>query len=542
MIIRTIRKSIFRKDMGTIARKIFFAISALGLLLVFAIHFFWPPVVWFLWLLIPYIALGLYDMHFAEHNVLRNYPVIGHLRYALEFISPEIQQYFIETNESGRPYNRMQRDLVYARAHKGLDTQPFGTQWDILEVGYQRASHSLAPKHVDPDKARVVVGGPHCKRPYNASRLNISAMSFGALSPNAIHALNAGAKIGGFAHNTGEGGLSPYHLAGGGDIIWQIGTGYFGCRSDEGNFDAEKFKVNANRDIVKMIEIKLSQGAKPAHGGVLPAAKVDEEIARIRGVPAHKTVISPPAHSAFSTPEGLLAFVEQLREMTDGKPIGFKLCIGNRSEFMGICKAMLKTGITPDFITVDGAEGGTGAAPLEFTNRLGVPIDEGLTFVHNCLVGIGLRKDIRIIASGKVVTGFDLMEKIALGADMCNVARPMMFALGCIQSLRCNTNTCPTGIATQDQTRARAVDVSIRKQHVANYHDATIESFRELVGAIGLDDPEDLTPHHIFQRVADHTERSSEEIYDYLDERELLSENIRPSYQLDWNKARAEAF
>ena len=542
MSIKGIRESLLSDYKGSLARHIFFAISIIGLLLILIIHFFWPPVVWFLWLLLPYIALGLYDMHFAEHNVLRNYPVVGHLRYALEFISPEIQQYFIETNESGRPYNRMQRQLVYARANKGLDTQPFGTQWDILEVGYQRASHSLAPKHVDAEKARVVVGGPQCKRPYSASRLNISAMSFGALSSNAIHALNGGAKIGGFAHNTGEGGLSPYHLAGGGDIIWQIGTGYFGCRTDEGNFDAEKFKVNANRDVVKMIEIKLSQGAKPAHGGVLPAAKVDEEIAKIRGVPVGKTVISPPAHSAFSTPEGLLEYVEQLRDLTDGKPIGFKLCIGRRSEFMGICKAMLKTGITPDFITVDGAEGGTGAAPVEFSNRLGVPIDEGLTFVHNCLVGIGLRKDIRIIASGKVVTGFDLMEKIALGADMCNVARPMMFALGCIQSLRCNTNTCPTGVATQDPVRTRAVDVDLRKQHVANFHDATIESFRELVGALGLDDPEDLTPDHIFQRVADQTERSSHELYEFLDDGELLSESIRPSYRRDWERARAEAF
>ncbi len=524
------------------ARNIFFGVSAAGLLLIFIVQFFWSPIVHLLWVLVPYILLGFYDMHFASHNVLRNYPVVGHLRYALEFISPEIQQYFIETNESGRPYNRQQRNLVYARAHGGLDTQPFGTQWDILDVGYQRASHSLAPKHVAPEKARVVVGGPQCKRPYEASRLNISAMSFGALSANAIHALNAGAKIGGFAHNTGEGGLSPYHLAGGGDIIWQIGTGYFGCRTAEGNFDAEKFKANANRDVVKMIEIKLSQGAKPAHGGVLPAAKVDEEISRIRGVPMGKDVLSPAAHTAFSTPEGLLRFVEDLRGMTDGKPVGFKLCIGRRSEFMGICKAMLKTGILPDFITVDGAEGGTGAAPPEFSNRLGVPIDEALVFVHNCLVGTGLRQDIRIIASGKVVTGFDLMEKIALGADMCNAARPMMFALGCIQSLRCNTNTCPTGIATQDQTRARAVDVSLRKQHVANYHDATIESFRELVGACGLEDPVDLTPHHIYQRLADQSEKSSDEIYDYLDEGELLSDMIRPSYLKDWDKARAEAF
>jgi glutamate synthase domain-containing protein 2 len=524
------------------ARTIFYGISVIGILMIFILQFFWSSVIWLLVPLVPYILLGLYDMHFASHNVLRNYPVIGHMRYALEFISPEIRQYFIETNESGRPYNRQQRNLVTARATNGLQTQPFGTQWDILEVGYGRANHSLSPQVVAVEKTRIVVGGPDCKKPYNASRLNISAMSFGALSPNAIHALNAGAKRGNFAHNTGEGGLSPYHLAGGGDIVWQIGTGYFGCRAEDGGFDAEKFKVNANRDVVKMIEIKLSQGAKPSHGGVLPAAKVDAEIAEIRGVPVGKEVLSPPAHSAFSTPEGLLEFVVSLREMTGGKPVGFKLCVGRKSEFMGICKAMIKTGIKPDFITVDGAEGGTGAAPLEFSNRLGMPINEGLSFVHNCLVGIGARQDIRVIASGKVVTGFDIMEKIALGADMCNVARPMMFALGCIQSLRCNTNTCPTGIATQDKTRAQAVDIDERQINVANFHAATVESFRELVGACGLDDPDKLGPEHILQRVANETELRFDQIYDYLEDGELLSKKVHPSFKPDWDLARAEAF
>ncbi len=524
------------------ARNIFYIISLVGILLAFFGQFVWAPMIWLLVLVLPYIAIGLYDMHFASHNVLRNYPVIGHMRYALEFISPEIRQYFIETNENGRPYNRQQRNLIYARADGGLQTQPFGTQWDLYEVGYSRASHSLAPKVVNEEECRVMVGGPDCKKPYSASRLNISAMSFGALSSNAIHALNAGARRGGFAHNTGEGGLSPYHLAGGGDIIWQIGTGYFGCRAEDGTFDAEKFKENANRDVVKMIEIKLSQGAKPAHGGVLPAAKVDEEIAKIRGVPMGQDVLSPPAHSSFSTPEGLMEFVASLREMTGGKPIGFKLCIGRRSEFMGICKAMLKTGITPDFITVDGAEGGTGAAPLEFSNKLGVPINEGLSFVHNCLVGIGVRDKIRIIASAKVVTGFDVMKKIALGADMCNVARPMMFALGCIQSLRCNTNTCPTGIATQDKIRAKAVDIEDRQISVANFHAATMESFRELVGACGLEDPDSLTPHHIFQRVANETEQAFDEVYDYLEEGELLSDKINPGYADAWTRASAESF
>jgi glutamate synthase domain-containing protein 2 len=524
------------------ARTIFYFVSIIGIVLVVLLQFVWPPVTWFLIVLIPYVLLGLWDLNFSRHNVLRNYPVIGHMRYALEFISPEIHQYFIESNESGRPYNRQQRHLIYARADKSLDSQPFGTQYDILEVGYRRASHSLAPRVIKHETLRVTVGGPDCKKPYWASRLNISAMSFGALSHTAIHALNAGAKRGNFAHNTGEGGLSPYHLAGGGDIIWQIGTGYFGCRTEDGYFDAEKFAANANKDVVKMIEIKLSQGAKPGHGGVLPAAKVSKEISEIRGVPMGHDVISPPAHTAFSSPEGLLEFVAELRDLTGGKPVGFKLCVGKRSEFMGICKAMLKTGITPDFITVDGAEGGTGAAPLEFSNRLGVPINEGLSFVHNCLVGIGMRQHIKVIASAKIVTGFDMMEKIALGADMCNMARPMMFALGCIQSLRCNTNNCPTGITTQDKTRAKAVDVKTRQVKVANFHAATIESFGDLVGAAGLNNPDDLTPHFIFQRVANETELAFDELYDYLEEGELITGTKHPEFSQHWEKASAEAF
>tara|TARA_R110000751_G_scaffold271365_3_gene371426 strand:- start:23498 stop:25075 length:1578 start_codon:yes stop_codon:yes gene_type:complete len=523
-------------------RMVFCAVSVVALVIVGSIAQVWPPFGWALVLVVPFILLGIFDMFWATHNVLHNYPVVGHLRYALEFISPEIRQYFVETNESGKPYNRLQRELVYARATGSDDTQPFGTQLDLMEVGFVRASHSLAPKKVDPQQGRIMVGGPQCKKPYSASRLNISAMSFGALSSNAIHALNAGARLGQFAHNTGEGGLSPYHLAGGGDITWQIGTGYFGCRTADGNFDEAKFAENANRDAVKMIEIKLSQGAKPAHGGVLPAAKVDEEIARIRGVAMGKDVISPPAHSAFSTPEGLLHFVVQLRDAAGGKPVGFKLCIGHHREFMGIVKAMVKTGITPDFITIDGAEGGTGAAPVEFTNRLGVPLNEGLAFVQSCLVGAGIRKDIRLIASGKVVSGFDMIEKIALGADMCNVARPMMFALGCIQAVRCNTNTCPTGIATQDKNRAKAVDINLRQKHVARFHAATVESFLDLVGAMGMLSPDELTPDHIHQRVVDESERPFGTTHNYLEPGELLSGKVREAYRSDWEKARAEAF
>ncbi len=523
-------------------RTVFYVTSVVAFIAVVLLMSAWPSLWWLLVIVIAFILLGLYDIHWASHNVLRNYPVIGHLRYAMEFISPEIRQYFIETNESGKPYNRLQRELVAARASGTVDTQPFGTQADLMETGFIRGSHSLAPKKVDRALARITVGGPDCQKPYSASRLNISAMSFGALSPTAIHALNAGARRGDFAHNTGEGGLSPYHLAGGGDIIFQIGTGYFGCRTADGHFDEEKFVKIAERDVVKMIEIKLSQGAKPAHGGVLPAAKVDEEIARIRGVPMGQDVISPPAHTTFETPEGLINWVARLRELSGGKPIGFKLCVGRRHEFMGIVKAMLETGITPDFITVDGAEGGTGAAPPEFTNKLGVPLNEALAFVHSCLIGAGLRDKLRVISSAKIVTGFDMVEKIALGADMCNMARPMLFALGCIQAVRCNTNTCPTGIATQDRRRSEAVDVALRQKRVAQFHEATIESFLDLVGAMGLDSPEKLTPSHIHQRVADETELSYANIQEYLDAGELLTDTIRPAYKSHWEKASAKAF
>lgn len=523
-------------------RNVFYIAAVVVVLLVVLIGLSWPPVWWAMIIIVPFILLGLYDIHLASHNVLRNYPVIGHLRYAMEFISPEIRQYFIETNESGKPYNRLQRMLVHARSTGTIDTQPFGTQFDLMETGYVRGSHSLAPVKPNPKNARITVGGPDCKKPYDASRLNISAMSFGALSPTAIHALNAGAKLGGFAHNTGEGGLSPYHLAGGGDIIFQIGTGYFGCRTKDGHFEEEKFIKIAERDVVKMIEIKLSQGAKPAHGGVLPAAKVDEEISQIRGVPMGRDVISPPAHTTFDSPEGLMQWVARLREVSGGKPIGFKLCIGRRHEFLSIVKAMLKTGITPDFVTVDGAEGGTGAAPPEFTNKLGVPLNEGLSFVHSSLVGANLRDKIRVIASAKVVTGFDMVEKIALGADMCNMARPMLFALGCIQSVRCNTNTCPTGIATQDRERAKAVDVNLRQKRVSQFHEATVESFLDLVGAMGFESADDLAPDDVHQRVADETERAYSAIQEYLDPGELLGEDIRPNYRSHWEKASAEAF
>ncbi|WP_170479825.1 FMN-binding glutamate synthase family protein [Ruegeria arenilitoris] len=525
-----------------IVRKIYYVLTYIVLPLTVLVGYFWPPAYWLLIILIPYAVIGLYDMLTTKHNVLNNYPVLGHFRYMLEFVSPEIRQYFVETNESGRPFNRIIRSLVYSRAKGQVDTQAFGTQYDIMTVGYHRADHSLAPKHVAESEERVTLGGPQCDKPYSASRLNVSAMSFGALSANAIRALNGGAKDGGFAHNTGEGGLSPHHLAEGGDIIWQIGTGYFGCRTADGDFDKDKFAEKAQKEVVKAIEIKFSQGAKPSHGGVLPAAKVDEEIANIRGVPVHQDVISPPIHSAFKGPTGLMEFVQHLREMSGGKPVGFKLCIGKKSEFMAICKAILETGILPDFITVDGAEGGTGAAPVEFTNRLGVPLNEALIFVNNCLRGIGVRDKIRVICSGKVATGFDMVEKCALGADMCNAARTMMFAIGCIQALHFNTNRCPSGVATQDPVRGRAVNVPQKRQRVHRYHDATLESFREIMGAMGKATVSELGPSDIRRRMADEGEQSYAEMYEFLDDGALLDKKLPPSFASDWNAATAAHF
>ena len=525
-----------------IIRRLYYFLSFVCLPLTLICGLFWPPAHLLLFVLIPYAVVGAYDILTTRHNVLNNYPVLGHFRYMLEFVSPEIRQYFVETNENGRPYNRIVRSLVYSRAKGQVDTQAFGTQYDILTVGYHRTNHSLSPKHVPESEERVMLGGPQCARPYNASRLNVSAMSFGALSANAIRALNGGAKDGGFAHNTGEGGLSPHHLAEGGDIIWQIGTGYFGCRAADGGFDKDKFAEKARKDVVKAIEIKLSQGAKPSHGGVLPAAKVDAEIAEIRGVPLHQDVISPPVHSAFDGPTGLLEFVQHLREMSDGKPVGFKLCIGRPSEFMSICKAMLETGILPDFITIDGAEGGTGAAPVEFTNRLGMPVNEAVIFVNNCLRGVGLRDKITIICAGKVATGYDLVEKFALGADMCNAARAMMFAVGCIQALHCNTNRCPSGVATQDPVRGRAVNVPQKRQRVHRYHDATLESFRELLGAMGKATVSELHLSDIRRRSADERECSYADLYPLLDEGVLLGDAIPAEFAADWQKASATAF
>ena len=525
------------------ARKVFFLSAFLLPMLILFAAVFWIHALWAFLVIGPLILLGLSDVLQRRHTLLRIYPVIGHGRYLLEEFRPEIQQYFVETNIDGRPFSREFRSLIYQRAKGARDTVPFGTQRDVDRIGYEWMTHSLAPKRTPEKPPRIKIGGAECTNPYLASYLNISAMSYGSLGKNAILALNGGAREGGFAHNTGEGGLSPYHLEPGGDLIWQVGTGYFGCRTKDGGFDPEAFQERARQQAVKMIEIKLSQGAKPGHGGILPAAKVTSEIAGIRGVPIGRDVISPPAHSAFSTPKGLLEFVAKLRDLSGGKPIGFKLCIGHRREFLGICKAMVETGLLPDFITVDGAEGGTGAAPLELSNSVGMPMRDGLLFVNSALRGIGVRDRVRVIAAGKIVTAFHMVRALALGADTCNSARPMMFALGCIQARRCNTNTCPVGIATQDPSRNQALDVEDKLHRVAHYHKDTVRSFLELIAVAGVDSPAQIRPHDVVRRVDATAIKRFDEIYEYLPEGCLLEEHTLPPDWADhWRHAGAETF
>lgn len=516
--------------------------SGTTLLVMAGVALVWSPVLWGMLLVVPVVLLGVADMTQSKHAVRRNFPVIGHGRYLLEQIRPEINQYFVESNYDGRPFSRNDRSVVYQRAKGELDTLPFGTQRDVYAVGYEWINHSLAPVHPDESLSRVIVGGPQCRQPYSASMLNVSAMSYGSLSKNAVLALNTGAKIGGFAHNTGEGGLSPYHLEPGGDLIWQIGTGYFSCRTRDGRFSVDEFQKRATLDTVKMIEVKLSQGAKPGHGGILPAAKLTPEIVQIRGVAPNEDVISPPAHTAFATPLELLTFLQTLRDASGGKPVGFKLCVGKRHEFLGIIKAMLESGIMPDFITVDGAEGGTGAAPMEFSDSVGTPLCEGLSFVHYALVGAGLRDHIRIIASGKVNTGFQIATKVALGADMCNAARAMLFAIGCIQALRCNTNRCPTGVATQDPDLVQGLHVGDKSTRVARFHRETVKSFFEVLGSAGFQRPGDLKPWFVMRRVNSGEVRSYHEIYPPLEPGSMLNGSVNGSMGRAWDTARADRF
>lgn len=474
-------------------------IAATGLFLVLSYlingYFLWAAAV-----LAALVGVGLWDLLQTRHAVLRNYPVAGHFRYLFEAVRPELRQYFFESNQDGRPFSRERRSMVYDRAKNIEDVLPFGTELDVYAGAYGWVNHSISPKRHAPADLRVTIGGPDCTQPYSASLFNISAMSFGSLSANAILALNKGAKAGHFYHDTGEGSVSRYHRDGGGDLVWELGSGYFGCRAEDGGFDADKFAKQAADPQIKMIEIKMSQGAKPGHGGVLPAAKISPEIAEARGIPMGKDCVSPASHSAFSTPIELLEFIDQLRSLSGGKPVGFKLCIGHRWEFMAIVKAMLKTGIKPDFIVVDGAEGGTGAAPVEFANRLGTPLRQGLSFVHNCLTGAGLRDDIKIGASGKLISAFDIATALALGADWVNSARGFMFAVGCIQSQSCHTNKCPTGVATQDGRRQKALVVPDKAERVANFHRNTLKSLIDFTAAAGLEHPRDFKPEHIYVR------------------------------------------
>lgn len=494
-------------------RRIFYALSFVLLSLAAVATWVWPWMGLSFLILLPPFAVGMHNALQTRKAVLRNFPVLGMLRYFFELIRPEIQQYFVESDVDGAPVPRETRSVVYQRAKRATETLPFGTQRNVYEAGYEWIAHSLAPREPQESALRVTIGGPQCKKPYSASVFNVSAMSYGALSQNAVIALNGGAKLGGFYHNTGEGGLSDHHLAGGGDVVWQIGTGYFGCRDASGNFDGELFRAKATKDAVKMIEIKLSQGAKPSHGGILPAAKVTPEIAAIRNVELGKDVVSPPAHRAFSSPKGLMEFIARLRELSGGKPIGFKLCVGRPSEFAAICKAMLETGITPDFITVDGGEGGTGAAPLEFSNSVGAPLEEGLTLVDDMLAGFGLRDKIRLIASGKVLTGFNIFSRLALGADLCNSARGMMLALGCIQARRCNTNKCPTGVATSDPELMHGLDPADKRTRAFNYHRGTVHAFMDLLGAAGLSSPSEVDRTLVHRRISLETTRTYAELF-----------------------------
>jgi glutamate synthase domain-containing protein 2 len=496
------------------------------------------------------VALGWRDTRQTRHSVLRNYPVIGHLRFLLEFVRIEIRQYFIESDTEATPFSRMQRSLVYQRAKGAADKRPFGTQLDVHAGGYEWINHSIAPTVLDTHDFRVTVGdgGGTCTQPYSASVFNISAMSFGALSANAILALNGGAKRGNFAHDTGEGSISQHHRVHGGDLIWEIGSGYFGCRNADGSFSAERFAENARDPQVKMIELKLSQGAKPGHGGVLPGPKVTPEIAAARGVPIGVDCVSPARHGAFETPVQMLQFIEQLRTLSGGKPTGFKLCIGHPWEWFAIAKAMLETGLLPDFIVVDGAEGGTGAAPLEFTDHVGAPLQEGLLLVHNTLTGLNLRQRVKIGCAGKVIGAFDIARMMALGADWCNAARGFMFALGCLQAQTCHTGACPTGVTTQDPQRQKALVVPDKIERVHLFHQNTLHALKELVQAAGLAHPNRITPAHIVRRTSDSDVRLLANLMPFLEPGVLLDaiegradwpHNV---YRLYWNMARSDSF
>ncbi|ACU72313.1 Glutamate synthase (NADPH) [Catenulispora acidiphila DSM 44928] len=499
---------------------------------------------WWLFALVPFGALAvvaIYDVVQRRHSILRNFPLLGHMRYLLEAIRPEMQQYFIERDYDGRPFDRDTRTVVYEQSKGIHEETSFGTELDVNQAGYEYVEHATVPLNPDKEQPRVRIGGPDCTQPYDMAMLNVSAMSFGSLSANAIRALNAGAARGGFAHDTGEGGLTPYHLEGGGDLVWEIGSGYFSVRTRDGDFDPEQFRDKVAHPHVKCAELKLSQGAKPGLGGVLPGAKVTAEIARFREVPEGEKCISPPAHKVFETPRELVLFMAKMRELADGKPVGFKLCVGRRSEFLAICKAMVAEGVTPDFIVVDGAEGGTGAAPLEFQDGVGQPLTDGLMIVHNALVGTGLRDRIRIGASGKVATGMDIVKRVAMGADYTNSARAMMMAAGCIQARMCHTNRCPVGVATQDPARARALDVADKTERVRQFQQNTVAQAQQIIAAMGLRHPDELRPGHLLRRIDQNSVRTYAELFEWLEPGELLSEAPQ-GWAADWRAANADRF
>ncbi len=500
-----------------------------------------------LWLVTGLLSIvGLRDLLQKKHAILRNYPILGHFRFLFEDVRPEIRQYFIESDQDALPFSRMQRSLVYQRAKNENADKPFGSIIDVYDPNYRFIVHSIAPcPPANPESFRVTVGNAQCSQPYSSSIMNISAMSFGSLSANAIRALNKGAHLGNFYHDTGEGSLSPYHLEHGGDIVWQIASGYFGCRTPEGLFDPDKFAQQAKNPNIKMIEVKLSQGAKPGHGGILPKHKITEEIARIRGISRDHDCVSPSKHPSFNTPIEMMHFIQKLRELSGGKPVGFKLCIGQPWQFMSIVKAMLETKIVPDFVVVDGSEGGTGAAPIEFSDYIGTPLREGLRFVHNTLVGAGLRNQVKIGASGKMISAFDIASTFALGADWVNSARGFMFAVGCIQAQSCHTNQCPVGIATQDKDRQKAIDVPSKAERVFNFHKNTLHALSEMIAAAGLNHPSDIKAHHLAQRMNDREIKNYAQIHFFLKENELLHSDLNDEdnfYYRMWKMADANQF
>ncbi|MEO5667114.1 MAG: FMN-binding glutamate synthase family protein [Bdellovibrionota bacterium] len=501
-----------------------------------------PGIFWSFAFVGPLLVMGYIDYFQNAHALRRNFPVIGRMRYWAESLRPKVNQYFVESNTDGVPFSREQRSVVYQRAKGDVDSVPFGTQHDVYADGYEWVTHSLSPSTLKVADLRTTIGGPQCSAPYSASIFNISAMSYGSLSQNAILALNGAALDGKFAHNTGEGGLSQYHLQHGGDLIWQIGTGYFSCRNEDGSFSAALFEKNAMTPQIKMIELKLSQGAKPSHGGILPAKKVTREISEIRNVPMGKDVVSPPAHSEFSTPVGMLEFVARLRKLSGGKPVGIKLCLGKRREFMALCKAMKKTGIRPDYISIDGGEGGTGAAPLEFSNYVGYPGVDALVFVHHCLLGFGLRSDVKLFTSGKVTTSFEILKRLALGADVVYSARGMLLALGCIQALQCNTNRCPTGVATQDPGLVAGLVVPDKRKRVANFHHETLSSLAHMLSAMGIKRASYLRPWHVMKRVNGSEVKHYGELYPYVQMDDFLKGKVPSGYQRCFDAADPDSF